>query len=479
MERIIEKLNSMVWGVPMLILILGMGVYFTIKTGFVQLRLLPEGLKKFFRQLIPGKNQAGKSSYRALCTALGATVGTGNLVGVAGAIALGGPGSVFWIWVSGILGMVTKFAEVILAVQYRRRIGKEYVGGPMYIIQNALGSKWKPLACIYAFLGIFAALGVGNATQVNAVVGSIRQAATECGFGISNVGSVVLGIGIAVLIMMLLSGGGEKIGRAAELLVPFAAVGYVLLCLGVLILCGHRVAGALVSIVKGAWNPSAVTGGLVGSSLLALRTGISRGVFTNEAGMGTASIAHASAKVSHPVQQGMMGIVEVFLDTIVICTLTALVILCSGVEIPYGIDTGVALTVASFSNVIGHWSSFVIALFMCCFSIATILGWGYYGARCAQYLLGDRKNLWRAFAVVQGIVGAAGAILGTGIVWQMSEMVNGLMAIPNLVALFLLRKQVIDLSKEYKSARQICRTPKSFVETQPFSSGKKNFVSPF
>lgn len=472
MEKIIEKLNSVVWGVPMLVLILGMGVYFTVRTGFVQLRLLPQGLKKFFHQLFPGKSKEGKSSYRALCTALGATVGTGNLVGVAGAIALGGPGSVFWIWVSGIFGMVTKFAEVILAVRYRQRVGNEYVGGPMYIIQKALGSKWKPLAFIYAFLGIFAALGVGNATQVNAVVGSIRQAALGCGLEISNAGSIVLGIGIAVLIVMLLSGGGEKIGQAAELLVPFAAVGYVLLCLGVLILCGHRLPGVLASIVKGAWNPSAVTGGLVGSSLLALRTGISRGVFTNEAGMGTASIAHASAKVSHPVQQGMMGIVEVFLDTIVICTLTAFVILCSGIEIPYGVDTGVSLTVQAFSSVIGHWSSLLIALFMCCFSIATILGWGYYGARCAQYLLGDRKNLWRVFAVIQGVVGATGAILGTGIVWQMSEMVNGLMAIPNLIALFLLRKQIIDLSKEYKSARQRCRTPKYFIETQSCVSGK-------
>lgn len=466
MERVIEKMNALVWGVPMLILILGMGIYFTVRTGFIQLRLLPDGLKAFFRQLIPGRGAEGKSSYRALCTALGATVGTGNLVGVAGAIALGGPGAVFWIWVSGILGMVTKFAEVILAVRYRTRVGKEYVGGPMYIIQNALGKKWKPLAFVYAFLGIFAALGVGNATQVNAVVGSIRQAATWCGFEITDTGSIILGIGVAVLIVIMLSGGGEKIGRTAEMLVPFAAFGYVLLCLVVLILCGHRLPGVLADIVAGAWNPRAVTGGVVGSSMIALRTGISRGVFTNEAGMGTASIAHASAKVTHPVQQGMMGIVEVFLDTIVICSLTAFVILCSGTEISYGVDTGVALTVQAFSDVIGDWSSVLIALFMCCFSIATILGWGYYGARCAQYLLGDRDNLWRIFAVVQGVVGATGAILGTGIVWQMSEVVNGLMAIPNLIALFLLRKQVIALSREYKCARQKCRTQKYLAGSQ-------------
>ena len=465
MQRLIEGINGLVWGVPMLILILGMGIYFTMRTGFVQLRLLPEGLKMFFRQLIPGTGTEGKSSYRALCTALGATVGTGNLVGVAGAIALGGPGAIFWIWISGIIGMVTKFSEVILAIRYRQKICEEYVGGPMYIIENALGRKWKPLAFVYAFLGIFAALGVGNATQVNAVIGSIRQAAAGCGVEITKTGSIVLGIGFAILIIFMLSGGGEKIGKIAELLVPFAAFGYILLCLATLILCGDQLPGVLACIIEGAWNPKAVTGGIIGSSMIALRTGISRGVFTNEAGMGTASIAHASAKVTHPVQQGMMGIIEVFLDTIVICTLTAFVILCSGTEISYGVDTGVALTIHAFSDVIGHWSSLLIAMFMCCFSIATILGWGYYGARCAQYLFGDHDNLWRMFAILQGVVGAAGAILGTGIVWQMSETVNGLMAIPNLIALFLLRKQVITLSREYKCVRQKRRTQQDFVES--------------
>ncbi len=453
MTAVIAYINRFVWGVPMLVLILGIGVYFTIKTKFVQLRLLPKGLKVFFGQLIPGKGHEGKSSYRALCTALGATVGTGNLVGVAGAIALGGPGAIFWIWISGILGMVTKFAEVLLAVRYRKKLKAELVGGPMYIIESAMGRKGKPLAICYAFLGIFAALGVGNATQVNAVVGSIREAAGGFGFEITDFGCVILGIIVAGLIIFLLSGGGEKIGQIAENLVPFAAVGYILLCVFVLLMRIKYIPQVLLDILRGAWSPGAVTGGMVGSSLLALRTGISRGVFTNEAGMGTASIAHASAKVDHPVEQGMMGIVEVFLDTIVICTLTAFVILCSGVNIPYGTDTGVLLTTQAFSNVIGKWSTVLIAFFMCCFSIATILGWGFYGARCAQYLFGDHDSLWKVFAVIQGLVGAAGAVLGTGIVWQMAETVNGLMAVPNLIALYCLRKQVLKISSEYKSVR--------------------------
>ena len=455
MSSVITYINGIVWGVPMLVLILGIGVYFTIKTKVVQLRLLPKGLKAFFSRLIPGKTEDGKSSYRALCTALGATVGTGNLVGVAGAIALGGPGAIFWIWVSGFLGMVTKFSEVVLAVRYRNKLGKELVGGPMYIIENGLGRKWKPLASCYAFLGIFAALGVGNATQVNAVVGSIREAASGFGLEITTNGCILLGVLIAVLIVFMLSGGSEKIGQIAENLVPFAAVGYILLCLWVLLLRGRFIPQVFCEILQGAWNPRAVTGGMVGSSLLALRTGISRGVFTNEAGMGTASIAHASAKVNYPMEQGMMGIVEVFLDTIVICTLTAFVILCSGIDIPYGTDTGVLLTSQAFSGVIGQWSTVLIAVFMCCFSIATILGWGYYGARCAQYLFGNHEHLWKVFALLQGIVGAAGAVLGTGIVWQVSETVNGLMALPNLIALYFLRKQVIVITSEYKSVRQI------------------------
>ena len=453
MEGFLERLNGIVWGVPALLGILGIGAYLSIRTGFTQLRLFPKALRGLWDTL-RGKRETndGVSPFQALCTALAATVGTGNLAGVAGAIAIGGPGAIFWMWISSLLGMMTKFAEATLSVRFRQRNSAgEWVGGPMYMIRNGMEKRWHWLASVYCFFGVIAAFGVGNATQVNTVIGGVNQAVIALGGEQTRLGDLLMGIALAVLICGILLGGLKRIGTLAERLVPFASVCYMLLGVGVLITKANCLPQAFLSVFTGAFSPRAVTGGAVGSVFIALRIGVSRGVFTNEAGMGTAGIAHASARVKHPAQQGLMGIMEVFLDTIVICTMTALVILVSGVEIPYGEDVGVALTTQAFSSVYGGWVSILIAAALCCFAIATVLGWGLYGARCAQYLFGD--GVWKKFVFLQGIAVILGAVLKTGTVWLLSETVNGLMAIPNLIALACLTPELSKLTREFRKRK--------------------------
>ena len=452
MESVLEKVNNLVWGIPALVGILGIGLYLSIRTGFAQLRLLPRSLRVFWAMLRGKQEEGGVSPFQALCTALAATVGTGNLAGVAGAIAIGGPGAIFWMWICAILGMVTKFAEATLSVRYRvRDENGEWVGGPMYMIQQGMGPRWRCLGVTYCLFGVVAAFGVGNATQVKTVVGGINQAIIALGGQETILGNLLMGGGLAVLICGILLGGMKKIGAMAERLVPAASVCYLLLGLGVLIARAQYLPEAISSIVAGAFSPGAVTGGVIGSLFVGLRVGVSRGVFTNEAGMGTAGIAHAAARVQHPAQQGMMGIMEVFLDTIVICTMTALVILVSGVEIPYGQDVGVVLTTQAFSAVYGGWVSVLIAVALCCFAIATVLGWGLYGARCAQFLFG--AGVWRRFVLLQGVAVVVGAVLKTGMVWKLSETVNGLMAIPNLIALGYLAPEVTRLTRSFMHSK--------------------------
>ena len=446
MEAFLEKLNGLVWGMPALVGILGVGLYLTVRTGFMQLRLFPEAMIRFLR-MFRGRD---KSSFRSLCTALGATVGTGNLVGVAGAIALGGPGSVFWMWICGFFGMATKYAEAVLAVRYRHQADGQILAGPMYIITGGLGEKWRWLAVLYSFFGIIAAFGVGNATQINAMVMGIRQVTGAEG----HKGDLLLGIGLALLVGLLLRGGAKGIGTAAEKLVPLAAAGYIGLCILVLTLRSDQIGEAFGLIFRGAFHPKAVTGGMLGSVYSAMRVGCARGVFTNEAGLGTAGIAHGAAEVAHPAEQGMMGIMEVFLDTIVICTLTALVILVSGVPIPYGTDAGGSLTSDAFSAVCGNRSTWFLAVSICCFALATVLGWGLYGLRCARFLLGKESGKW--FVLVQMGAALLGTVMKTGVIWTLAETVNGLMAIPNLLALTCLSGEVAGLTGAYilKKGRQ-------------------------
>ena len=452
MDKFLEWLNGAVWGLPALALILGVGLYLSFRTGFAQLTLFPRAVKLFVSRLRGSGSEDGTvSPFQALCTALAATVGTGNIAGVAGAIAIGGPGAIFWMWVCAIFGMVTKFAEATLAVRYRVRNGSgEYVGGPMYMIQNGMPRSFRWLAGVYSFFGVVAAFGVGNATQINAVITGIDEVILYFGGTPGKGTDLLMGGILAVLVSLMLLGGAGRIGAMAEKLVPFASVAYLLLGFGVLVVCRRQIPNAICRIVCGAFSPGAVTGGCVGSAMMAMRTGVARGVFTNEAGMGTASIAHASAKVNHPAEQGLMGIVEVFVDTILICTMTALVILCSGVDIPYGTDPGAALTTQAFAGVYGGWVSVFLAAALCCFAFATVLGWGLYGIRCAEFLFGT--GALRVFALLQAVVVILGAVLQTGTVWLLSETVNGLMAIPNLIALAVLSSELIRLTKEYRSS---------------------------
>lgn len=447
MVKFLDSLNRVVWGAPALILILSVGLLISVRSRWVQFRLFPRAVRGFFAPC--KKESSGVSPYRALCTALAATVGTGNLAGVAGAIALGGPGAIFWMWICAILGMATKFAEATLSVRYRvKDSAGGYAGGPMYMVRRGMGEKWQTLAGIYCFFGVVAAFGVGSATQINAVLGGINGAVTALGGQESKLVNLIIGVALAILVTVVLLGGAKRIGAATAFLVPFASVFYLALCIGVLTVKASAIPTAFSSIIQGAFTPKAVTGGALASAFQALRIGVSRGVFTNEAGMGTAGMAHGSADVSHPVEQGLMGIVEVFLDTIVICTMTALVILCSGISIPYGQDLGVSITADAFAHVYGGWVNIPLALALCLFAVATIFGWGLYGARCAQYLFGDRS--WKPFAILQAISVVLGAVLSTGTVWAMSETANGLMAIPNLIILTYLSPELIRLIKEYK-----------------------------
>lgn len=450
---LLEKINGFVWGVPALVLILGIGLYLTVGTGFAQLRLLPDAVSAFIKQFKTKEKKSGEiSPYQALCTALAATVGTGNIAGVAGAIALGGPGAIFWMWICALLGMITKFAEATLAVHFRvKNVDGEYVGGTMYMIQQGLSIKWSWLSVIYCFFGVVASFGVGNVTQINAVIGGMNSMIHAFGGQESKTLNLLIGVALAVLLASILLGGAKRIGQLAERIVPVAAVAYILLCVTVLILRASAIPEAFSLIINGAFSPRAATGGALGSAFIALRVGASRGVFTNEAGMGTASIAHAAANVEHPVQQGLMGIIEVFLDTILICTMTALVIICSGIDIPYGYDTGAQLTIRAFNAVYGDWVSILITLALCAFAIATVLGWGLYGARCAQYLFGD--HAWKIFVYIQTVAVVLGSVLGTGTVWLIAEIVNGLMAIPNLICLALLSPELFRMQKDYRRIR--------------------------
>lgn len=452
-ETINTAVNNFIWGVPAMVCIFGVGLYLSIRTGFLQIRKFPYAIRTTLGRIFRKRSASDGAitPFQAVCTALAATVGTGNIAGVAGAIAIGGPGAIFWMWVSALFGMCTKFAEVTLAVHFREiNANGELVGGPMYYIKNGLGKKWNWLAYLFAAFGVLTVFGTGNATQVNTITTAINSALlnyniiSESAVSTSN---LIIGIVIAILIAMILLGGIKRIGKVTEKLVPFMALLYILLGLGVILLNIQNVPSVFVSIFKGAFQPSAVTGGIIGSMFLSMKKGVSRGIFSNEAGLGTGSIAHACADTKKPVKQGMFGIFEVFTDTIVICTLTALVILCSGVPITYGEAAGAELTILGFTSTYGNWVSIFTAVAMCCFAFSTALGWGLYGARCIEFLFSEK--VIKPFMVVYALVAILGATANLGLMWNIAETFNGLMAIPNLIALFLLSGTVVRLTKEY------------------------------
>lgn len=435
-----------------MVCIVGVGIWLSIRTNFIQIRKFGTSMRLTFGRIFHRGNAAegAVTPFQAVCTALAATVGTGNIAGVAGAIAIGGPGAVFWMWCSALLGMCTKFAEVTLAVHFREKNRDgDWVGGPMYYIKNGLAPKWRFLAVLYAALGVLTVFGTGNATQVNAIITAVDTALLNfqvIGPGNVDTLNLCIGIGLALVVAMVLVGGLKRIGNVAERLVPFMALVYVVLALGAVLLNADRIPAVFGSIIKGAFSPSAITGGAVGSMFLSMKKGVSRGIFSNEAGLGTGSIAHAASDVDDPIRQGYFGIFEVFADTIVICSLTAFVILISGENIAYGVAAGAELTIGGFTTVYGKWVSAITAVAMCCFAFSTIIGWGLYGTRCIEFLFGTGVN--RGFMIVYSFVAIVGATMDLGLLWDIADTFNGMMVIPNLIALFLLSGTVAKLVRD-------------------------------
>ena len=452
-EAVNSVVNNFIWGVPAMICIIGVGLYLSIRMRFLQIRKFPYSMKVTLGRMMKKKeaSDGALTPFQAVCTALAATVGTGNVAGVAGAIAIGGPGAVFWMWISALLGMCTKFAEVTLAVHFRETNAQgDLVGGPMYYIKNGLDKKWHFLAYLFAAFGVLTVFGTGNATQVNTITTAIDSALSN--FNVLpadavNLVNLIIGIALAIIIALILIGGIKRIGNVTSKLVPFMAIMYIVLALGVIIFHIKSVPAVFASIIEGAFNPASVTGGVVGSFFMSMKKGVSRGIFSNQAGLGTGSIAHACADTKKPVKQGFFGIFEVFVDTIIICTMTALVILCSGVPVNYGEAAGAELTISGFTTVYGSWVSIFTAVAMCCFAFSTIIGWGLYGTRCIEFLLGSRSNM--PFMVLYSLTAIVGATMNLGLMWSIAETFNGLMVIPNLIAVFLLSGVVVKLTKEY------------------------------
>ena len=452
------KLDTAVWGIPMLILLLGTGIFLSARLGFLQFRKFGTIMKNTVGKLFNGKSANKKgtlSPVQALTTALAGTVGTGNIAGVAGAIAIGGPGAIFWMWIAALFGMCTKYAEIILSVHYRKKNNKgDFVGGPMYYIENGLGKKWKWLSVIFCIFAMVAALGTGCMTQINTIATSIGSVFTaynpSIDDGTLHMIYIIIGVIGAILTILVLFGGLQRIGSVTEKLVPVMALVYILTSLVVVITHGSRIGTVFAQIFECAFEPSALGGGLTGVAIQqAMRSGFGRGIFSNEAGLGTAPIAHAAADVEHPVEQGMYGVFEVFADTIIICTLTALAILTSGCAGQfYGKSAAADLTIMAFSTTFGNkLASLIIAVCITMFAFSTLLSWSLYGARCMEFLAGPRgMAVYEAIYIVFVVIGAG---VKLDLVWNLADSMNALMAIPNLIAVLALSPVVVRLTRDY------------------------------
>ena len=448
-EQIIDQINGFVWGPVMLTLLLGTGIFLTIGLKGMTISHIPYA----FKQLFKGRQGSGDgeiSPFNALMTSLSSTIGMGNIAGVATAIGLGGPGALFWMWCAAFVGMATKYAEAVLAVNYREtdEAGRK-VGGPMYYIKNGLGDNWKWLGGAFALFGSLAGFGLANTVQSNAV-----SQVLDTNF---NVPTVISGIIMAVLVGGVLLGGIKRIARVAGKLVPFMAVLYVTATLIILLMNATAIPAAIILVVDSAFNGAAATGGFAGATLmLALRMGIARGIFSNEAGLGSAPIAHAAAETNSPVRQGTIAMLGTFIDTLVICTMTGLVLIVTGVW--SGVPQGAAMTLAAFTNALPY-GDIILSLCVALFAFTTMLGWSYYGERCAEFLLGPRViTTFRVLWVIGIFVGTQ---MSLELVWKMTDALNGLMAIPNLIALLLLSPIVFKLTKEYFEKENRERATKS------------------
>ena len=462
--EIVGKVDSFAWGPWLLILLVGTGIYLSIRQGFPQFRHFHHAMKNTLGKIFT-KSEAGAGEvtpFQAVTTALAATVGTGNIAGVTGAIAIGGPGAVFWMWISALFGMCTKYSEVLLAVKYRERNAQgDWVGGPMYYIKNGLGKNWKWLGIVFSILGALCCFGIGNLTQINSITTAINTCIDNFGgntgahtFSFAGnavpVSSLIIGIIVAIFAGLVLLGGLKRIGAVTEKLVPFMAVVYIIGALVVVIGNIGTLPKVLGMIFKGAFTPKGALGGAFGITVMTtIQKGVGRGVFSNEAGMGSAPMAHAATSETNPVKQGLYGIFEVFMDTIVICSLTSLCVLMGvGDSIAWGEAAGAELTIAGFSSIWGpKIGSLIIAVGLSLFATSTILSWCLYGSRCAEFLFGSK--IIRPYQVIFVLVIILGSVMSLSVVWDIADALNGFMAIPNLIALLGLSPVIIKATKEY------------------------------
>ena len=458
-DTFITWFDGVVWGLPLIILILVTGIFLTVRLGLLQVRYLGKALKFMVKNEEDGHGEV--TSFGALCTALSATIGTGNIVGVATAISAGGPGALFWMILTAFLGMATKYSEGLLAVKYRTIDEDGHVlGGPFYYIENGMGVKFRWLAKIFAFFGAGVGLfGIGTFTQVNGISSAVRNffdpnmAHTVALFGNDYSWATVIScLVLTVCVGMVVLGGIKRIAKVSEIVVPFMAVLYVVLAVIIMVTNITAIPAAIVTIVKSAFTGSALAGGAMGSMIVAMQKGIARGIFSNESGLGSAPIAAAAAQTKEPARQGLVSMTGTFIDTIVICTLTGLVILLGAPNIVYGQAAGAELTISGFTATYGGWVSIFTAVAMCCFAFSTIIGWGLYGSRCIEFLGGEK--LVRPFLVAYSFVSIIGATINLGLLWDIADTFNGLMAIPNLIALLILSGQVKKLAIDVDQAEK-------------------------
>lgn len=440
MLNFFTMLDDMVWGAPLLILLVGTGIYLTVRLGLLQVLKLPKAFKLIFAD---DKGQGDISSFAALATALAATVGTGNIVGVATAIKAGGPGSLFWMWIAAFFGMATKYSEGLLAIKYRTRDDNgEVSGGPMYYILNGMGKRWKPLAIFFAVAGILVAyFGIGTFSQVNSIASSLENS-----FGLA---PQIVSIVVAVIVAIIIFGGIKSISKVAEKVVPFMAIIYILATLAVIFTNFDQILPAFGQIFTGAFTGTAAVGGFAGAVVKeAIQKGIARGVFSNESGLGSAPIAAAAAKTEEPVEQGLVSMTGTFIDTIIICTLTGLSIIVTEKWTVAGLE-GAPLTQAAFSSLFGTPGALALTFCLVLFAFTTILGWSYYGERCFEFLFGTKHI--KLYRVIFVIMVALGGFLKLELIWIIADIVNGLMALPNLIALLALSPVIIRETKNYFS----------------------------
>lgn len=463
-NSVLTSISDFIWGVPLMVLILSGGIYLTSRLGLLQLRKLPLALKWMVKNEEDGEGEV--TSFAALCTALSATIGTGNIVGVATAICAGGPGALFWMLVAAFFGMATKYAEGLLAVKYRTvDVEGHTLGGPFYYIEQGMGKKWRFLGKLFAFFGACVGLfGIGTFTQVNGIASAVQhffdpdnRFQVEIPFlGASYSWTVVIAsLVLTVCVALVIIGGIKRIASVSQVVVPAMAVTYVLICL-VLILCNiEQIPAAVAQVVRGAFQPSAVTGGVVGSMFMAMQKGVARGIFSNEAGLGSAPIAAAAAKTKEPVRQGLVSMTGTFIDTIVICTMTGLAIVLTGAWQVTGIE-GVQVTTCAFQNglpIPGQVSAFILMLCLVFFAFTTILGLDYYSERCLEYLTGSRKVV-KAYRWLYIFAVLIGPYMTVAAVWTIADIFNGLMALPNMIAIFALGGVVAKETKNFFSGKK-------------------------